>query len=125
MLILGALHGERSLRGMWMWGCKHWGEIARPLGFLGNPHPPVYNTVWYVVSGLKGEDLQALGDWMVECEAGRSEALSVDGKVQAGSRRLQPSEKALRAVRLRKSTEWARGTVGGLLPYTAARHPLE
>jgi hypothetical protein len=27
MLILGALNGERSLRGMWMWGCKHWLQI--------------------------------------------------------------------------------------------------
>lgn len=24
MLVLGALNGETSLRGMWMWGCKHW-----------------------------------------------------------------------------------------------------
>jgi hypothetical protein len=98
MLILGALHGEGSLRGMWLWGCKHWGAIARPLGFFGNPHPPVYNTVWYVIGDLKGEALQALRDWMVECEAGRSEAISVDGKVQGGSRRLNPEEEALEVV---------------------------
>jgi hypothetical protein len=98
MLVLGALHGERSLRGMWMWGCKHWAQIARPLGFLGNPHPPVYNTVWYVLGDLRGEDLRALQDWMLEWEAGRSEGLSVDGKVQGGSRRLNPPQEALAVV---------------------------
>jgi len=46
MLILGALHGEKSLRGMWMWGCKHWESIRRNLGLVGNPHPSVYATVW-------------------------------------------------------------------------------
>ena len=98
MLVLGALHGERSLRGMWMWGCKHWSEIARPLGFIGNRHAPVYNTVWYVVSALQGEDLGAIRDWMVECEAGRSEAYSVDGKAQRGSRRVNPPAEALEVV---------------------------
>jgi len=44
-LILGALNGERSLPGMW--GSKRWAERARPLGFLGHPHPPVYNMVCF------------------------------------------------------------------------------
>jgi hypothetical protein len=98
MLILGALHGEGSLRGMWMWGCKHWEEIAQPLGFGGNPHPPVYSTVWYVVSALQGEDLKALQEWMVDCGGEGSAAISVDGKVQGGSRRLASSEEALQVV---------------------------
>jgi hypothetical protein len=98
MLILGALHGERSLRGMWMWGCKHWSEIARPLGFIGNRHAPVYSTVWYVLGALQGEELVAVREWMVECEAGRSTAVSLDGKVQQGSRRVSPAEEALEVV---------------------------
>lgn len=65
MLILGALHGERSLRGMWMWGSKHWGKIAWPLGFVGNPRPPVYGTVWYVVSALTPDKLEGVfREWM-------------------------------------------------------------
>ena len=28
LLVLAALNGERSLRGMWMWGCTHWPQIA-------------------------------------------------------------------------------------------------
>jgi hypothetical protein len=98
MLILGALHGEGSLRGMWMWGCKHWAEIAWPLGFWGNPHPPVYNTVWYVLGALRGEDLWPLREWMVAYVAGRHDAISVDGKVQEGSRRVHPPQSALEVV---------------------------
>lgn len=98
MLLLGALHGEGSLRGMWMWGCKHWREIAWPLGFWGNPHPPAYNTVWYVLGALRGEDLWPLHAWMVARVAERGEAFSVDGKVQEGSRRVYPAEKALEVV---------------------------
>lgn len=98
MLILAALHGERSLRGMWMWGCKHWQEIRGPLGFIGNPDPPAYSTVWYVLSALQGEEWGALQEWMVDWGAAGNEAISVDGKVQEGSRRLSPPEAALEVV---------------------------
>ena len=98
MLILGALHGEGSLRGMWMWGCKRWGELAWPLGFWGNPRPPAYTTVWYVMGTLRGADLWPLREWMAGCIAGREEAISVDGKVQEGSRRVCPPQNALEVV---------------------------
>lgn len=40
MLILAALNGESSLRGMWLWSCDHWALISRPSGFTGQRHPP-------------------------------------------------------------------------------------
>ena len=98
MLILGALHGESSLRGMWMWGCKRWTEISWLLGFRGNPRPPAYSTVWYVLAALKGEDLWPVREWMASCLAGHHETISVDGKVQGGSRRLCPPQGALEEV---------------------------
>lgn len=35
MLLLAALHGETSLRGMWLWGCGQWERIAGPLDLWG------------------------------------------------------------------------------------------
>jgi hypothetical protein len=98
MLILGALHGESSLRGMWMWGCKRWAELAWPLGFWGNPRAPSYGTVWYVLAALTGEDLAPVDQWMVSFIAGRHEVISVDGKVHGGSRRRDPPQSALEEV---------------------------
>jgi len=99
MLILGALHGEQSLRGMWMWGCKHWESIRRPLGFVGNAKPPVYGTVWYVVSALQGEALdKAFQEWTQSWSGERVRGLSLDGKVLRGSRRTNPEEAALQVL---------------------------
>lgn len=40
LLIVAALNGESSLRGMGEWGRRHWQKIARPLGFkLGSSAP--------------------------------------------------------------------------------------
>lgn len=99
MLILAALHGEKSLRGMWMWGCKHWESIRRPLGFVGNPHPPVYGTVWYVVSALQSDVLdRTLQEWTLSWSAERVRSVSVDGKVLRGSRRTNPEQAALEVL---------------------------
>ena len=99
MLILGALHGEGSLRGMWMWGCKHWDSIRRPLGFVGNPDPPVYATVWYVVSALNGDALdETLQEWTASWSGERVRSLSIDGKVLRGSRRMNPEQPALQVL---------------------------
>jgi len=99
MLILGALHGEKSLRGMWMWGCKHWESLRRPLGLVGNPHPPVYATVWYVVSALPKDVLdQAFQEWTLTWSGERVRAVSVDGKVLRGSRRREPAESGLEVI---------------------------
>lgn len=99
MLILGALHGEKSLRGMWMWGCKRWEAIRRPLEFIGNPHPPVYATVWYVVSALDSDALdRTLQDWTLSWSGKRVRSVSVDGKVLRGSRRTNPAQPALEVL---------------------------
>jgi hypothetical protein len=99
MLILGALHGERSLRGMWMWGSKHWGEIRQPLNFLGNPHPPVYGAVRYVVSALPADALdEALQEWTRSWADERVYGISVDGKTLRGSRRRDPPQSAVEVL---------------------------
>ena len=99
MLILAALHGETSLRGMWMWGCKHWDSIRCRLGFVGNPHPPVYATVWYVVSALDSDALdRALQEWTLSWSRQRVRCVSVDGKVLRGSRRTNPEQPALEVL---------------------------
>lgn len=97
MVILGALHGERSLRGMWLWGCKHWSQIARPLGLLiGREHPPAYNTLRYLLRALRAAHLASLEAGMQP--EGAEEAISVDGKHLEGSRRLVPPRPALEVV---------------------------
>jgi DDE_Tnp_1-associated len=88
MLILGALHGERSLRGMWMWGVKHWAELFGGLELLGTPRAPAYSTVWEVMSRLDGEALESIvGQWIDSwAEVG---AVSIDGKMLRGSGRRE------------------------------------
>jgi hypothetical protein len=84
---------------MWMWGCKRWRKIASPLGFVGNPRPPVYGTVWYLLSMLDAEVLeQVFGEWMRSWAEERSRTVSVDGKVLRGSHREGPAEPALEVV---------------------------
>ena len=99
MLVLGALNGEKSLRGMCMWGCKHWRKIKGPLGFWGNPRPPVYSTVWYVVRDMEPRAVEtAFQDWSASWSAEEPQAVSVDAKALRGSRRTQSVEPALEVV---------------------------
>ncbi len=99
MLILGALHGEKSLRGMWMWGCKRWASLRGPLGFVGNRRPPAYTTVWYVVSALDSDALdRALQAWTLAWSGKRVHCMGVDGKVLRGSRRTNPELPALEVL---------------------------
>lgn len=95
MLLLGALEGEGSLRGMWMRGRKYWSALTQRLGVIGLPNPPVLTTVWYVLRQVDAEKLgQALSEWTgVE-----GEALSADGKHLRGSRR--EGEAALQVLAL-------------------------
>ena len=87
MLLLGALEGEGSLRGMWLRGRKYWAVLVRELADLGLPvEPPALSTVWFFAQRLDAEALEeALGGWVEGVE--EEEALSVDGKVLRGSRR--------------------------------------
>lgn len=99
MLILAALHGEKSLRGMWMWGRKRSASLRGPLGFVGNPHPPAYGTVWHTVSALDSDTLdQALQEWALSWSGERVSTVSVDGKVLRGTRRTNPEQAALEVL---------------------------
>lgn len=99
MLILAALHGEKSLRGMWMWGCKRWDSLRGPLGFVGNPRPPAYTTLWYLVAALESDALDAaLQEWTMNWTGERVHSVSVDGKVLRGSRRTNPEQAALEVL---------------------------
>ena len=101
MLILAALNGESSLRGMWLWSCDHWALISRPLGFTGQRHPPSYGTVWNVVSRLDLAQVEAVvRAWAQVGQLAQAQVLSVDGKILRGSRRTDPVEAALEVVTL-------------------------
>jgi hypothetical protein len=94
MLLLAALHGESSLRGMWLWGRGHWARIAEPLDLWGTKGPPAYGTLWDLVAALDSEELsQAL---YVARQAEADNAYTVDGKVLRGSKRA--TEPALQVV---------------------------
>lgn len=86
MLVLAALHGEGSLRGMWLWGQAHWGAIWQPLGFRSGARPPALATVWYLLEALDPEALRRVLALWVEV-GGTPGAVAVDGKVLRGSRR--------------------------------------
>jgi DDE_Tnp_1-associated len=97
LLIVGALHGEGSLRGMGLRGVKEWALISRPLGFVGNARPPSYGTVWYLVSRLDVAGVeQAIEQWVESWV--ESEVLSLDGKKLRGSKRSHPAQSALEVV---------------------------
>jgi hypothetical protein len=46
MLLLGALHGENSLRGMWQWAMVRWEQVWKPLGFVRAERQPALTTLW-------------------------------------------------------------------------------
>jgi hypothetical protein len=97
MLILAAINGQSSLRGMWVWADAHWEWIADGLGFTDVGRLPSLSNVWYVLTNLDVKDLERVlrewdGDWLEGEEAG----WSMDGKVLRGSKR--PAEPALTLV---------------------------
>ncbi len=83
MLVLAAVHGEGSLRGMWLWCQAHWERLAPAFDLWEHPRPPAYATLWHLLAQLDAEELgQAL--------SGQGEAegtLGLDGKTLRGSRR--------------------------------------
>lgn len=95
MLVLAAINGERSLRGMWLWGRSHWGQIVDGLGMAGTKGAPAYGTVWGLMAGLDSEELsKALSGEAQEGEDG----YTIDGKKLRGSKRA--TELALQVVTL-------------------------
>jgi len=99
MLILAALNGESSLRGMLGWGERHWQELARPLGFKGGTSAPVYGTVWRILHLLPLAALESvLGAWLGTGEVKAEAALALDGKQLRGSKRRESGLPALQVV---------------------------
>ncbi len=87
MLILAALHGETSLRGMWLWSRQHWDALWWPLGF-GSPHFPALTTIWNVLGTLEADAVdRIISAWLGDLLGQPSGGVSADGKVLRGSRR--------------------------------------
>ncbi len=97
MLVLAALHGETSLRGMWLWAAVRWPQLWAPLGFWTPQRPPRLTTVWKLLARLDHAALErVLGAWSESVRGTAVQHVSVDGKTLRGSRR--PAERALHVV---------------------------
>lgn len=89
MLVLGALHGESSLRGIWLWAHANWSSIWQPLGFR-SPHFPALTTIWNLLGALDATALdQVIATWVTDLFGPTHSGLSADGKVLRGSRRAE------------------------------------
>lgn len=97
MLILAALQGESTLRGMWVWAKEREQELVdiEVLGFWGVGRIPTLSAIWYTLKGLDVQALEeVLGRWAAEW--GYTKVIAVDGKVLRGSKR--ESGEALQVV---------------------------
>lgn len=83
-LLLAALNGVTSLRGMWVWVCAH-ASLLCPVLFWDSEKMPALNTFWVAVTRLDEESLlRVVNDWLAFW--GR-EVISIDGKTLRGSKR--------------------------------------
>ncbi len=81
VLILAAMHGETSLRGMWCWGKLRSEALVRRLGLKGYP---ALGTMWYSLQRLKTGALERrLRSWLPE-----EEVWVMDGKRLRWSKRV-------------------------------------
>jgi len=96
ILLLAAINGEGSLRGMWLWARAHWDQLWDRLGFRDERRPQ-YGTVWHALSQVSVEEIvEAVQRWWAEWgEPGGS--LSIDGKTLRGSKR-RSGEKGIESV---------------------------
>lgn len=87
LVILGTVHGESSLRGIWVWAHEHWSQIWQPLGFR-SPRFPALTTLWSLLARLEPATLeQVMSEWVEAWLAQPGGGISGDGKVLRGSRR--------------------------------------
>ena len=88
MLLLAAINGESSLRGMWLWGVRRWRRIRHDLGLGYVAKPPALSTVWYMLEDLDNEALETeLSAWMESGWGKQIKWISLDGKQLRGSKR--------------------------------------
>lgn len=87
LVLLGTLHGQSSLRGIWIWAHEHWAQIWQPLGFR-SPRFPALATLWNLLARLElGRLEQFTSGWIEAGIAYPGGSMSGDGKVLRGSRR--------------------------------------
>lgn len=87
LVLLGALHGQSSLRGIWVWSQQHWSQIWQPLGFRSSRFPAL-TTLWSLLARLEPSLLEQLTSEWIEARLDHPAGpISGDGKVLRGSRR--------------------------------------
>ncbi len=87
LLVLGAVHGESSLRGIWVWARANWSSLWQPRGFR-SPHVPALTTIWNLLGDLDANAVdQVITTWVTDLFGRALPGLSADGKVLRGSRR--------------------------------------
>lgn len=86
IVLVAAMHGETSLRGMWRWGRAHADELIWRLRLWRYPG---LSTLWYALQRVESGELEAvLRPWL-----GEEWAYAVDGKRLRGRKRA--GERAL------------------------------
>ena len=86
ILILAALNGEHSLRGMWVWAQHHAEMLIEELQMWDVGRIPALDTFWNLMRRLDVEALlRAVNRWLAAWEG--VESLSLDEKVLRGSKR--------------------------------------
>jgi hypothetical protein len=116
LVLLGAMHGETSVRGMWQWGCARWERLWEPLGFWTPQRPPTLTTVWGLLARVDAVALDALlSTWSGGGTGAADAALSVDGKwLRATRRGGQPARKVVEVVSQERAVVLAqREALGG------------
>ncbi len=87
MLILAALHGEPSVRGMWLGSRQHGHEVWWSRG-VGSPHFPALTTIWNLLGTLDAAAIDGIvRAWLGDLLGQPSGGVRADGKVLRGSRR--------------------------------------
>lgn len=86
ILILAALHGQSSLRGMWLWAQAHQPLLLGALGFGTRGRLPALTTLWNLLQRLDvGALIRAVNAWAQGW--GEVTVLSLDAKWLRGSKR--------------------------------------
>ncbi len=87
MLIVAAVHGQRSLRGMVRWAEAHGSDLRVKGGIEWLAHPPISGTLWRIGALLDMAHVEhALSRWMQD---GGGDAIGVDAKSLRGSQRRE------------------------------------
>lgn len=97
ILLMAAMQGERSLRGMWLWAREREKQLLNhaALGLRAVRRIPGLATFWYALSKLNGGEVERALQAVLPQEGD----LAVDGKHLRGSKRLGEAD-ALKVLSL-------------------------